>query len=82
MSRSHMAWLGACGLLCLWLATPVYPCSVCFGDADSPMGRGAAAGVWTLAGVAAFVLLGIGGMGLFWVHRSRRVGDFVEPGEE
>lgn len=75
-------WSCACGALGSWLATPVQACSVCFGDADSPMGRGAAAGVWTLAAIAGVVLAGVAGMGLLFVHRSRRLGSEADSVSE
>ena len=82
MSRSFVMWIGGCVALCLCLAAPVQACSVCFGDADSPMGRGAAAGVWTLAAVAGVVLAGVGGMGLLFVYRSRQLGSEVDSFSE
>lgn len=48
-------------------------CSVCFGDPESAMAKGAAAGVVVLIGVVGCVLLGILGTGLMWVHRGRRL---------
>ncbi|MFQ5591075.1 MAG: hypothetical protein ACE5HE_07935 [Phycisphaerae bacterium] len=54
------------------IARQAFACSVCFGDPESPMAKGAAAGVLVLAGFIGFVLLGVAGAGLFWVHRSRR----------
>lgn len=48
-------------------------CAVCFGDPNSPMAKGAAAGVLFLAGVISFVLLGIAGTAIFWVRRSRLI---------
>lgn len=50
-------------------------CSVCFGDPDSSMARGAVAGVWLMVAVVGIVLFGIAGTGVFWLHRSRRLGD-------
>lgn len=54
-----------------WLADGASACSVCFGDPDSAMAKGAAAGVLLLAGVAGFVLASVAGTGLFWIHRAR-----------
>ncbi len=48
-------------------------CSVCFGDPESSMAKGAAAGVWVLAGIISFVLAGVAGMSLFWLGRARRL---------
>ncbi|MCH7873073.1 MAG: hypothetical protein IID33_15360 [Planctomycetes bacterium] len=42
------------------------------------MVKGAAAGVLVLVGVISFVLLGVAGTGMFWVHRSRRLARGVE----
>jgi len=59
--------------LCLLLAdsNPLLACSVCFGDPDSPIAKGAVAGVVVLVGIVGFVLTCIAGTGLFWLHRSR-----------
>lgn len=46
-------------------------CSVCFGDPNSAMAKGAAMGVWVLGGVISFVLFIVGGTSLFWVRRGR-----------
>ena len=53
-------------------------CAVCFGDPNSPLVKGAAAGVLVLVGVISVVLLGVAGTGMFWVHRSRRLARVVE----
>jgi len=47
-------------------------CPACFGATDSRMAAGMDAGVSFLIGVIAFVLAGVAGTGLFWIHRSRR----------
>ena len=65
-------------LILAWLMTlggvrPVWACSVCFGDPDSAMARGALMGVYVLAGVIGFVLLCVAGTGLYWVQRGRRI---------
>jgi len=52
---------------------PAVACSTCFGDPDSEMVKGAVMGVYVLVGVVSFVLAGIAGTGLFWIHRSRIV---------
>lgn len=46
-------------------------CSVCFGDPDSRLTRGAFAGVVTLIGVVGFVLVSIAGTSVFFVRRAR-----------
>jgi len=53
------------------IVEPAAACAVCFGDPDSGMARGVVAGVWVLIGVVGFVLTGVAGTGLFWLHRSR-----------
>ncbi len=62
-------------------STPVLACSVCFGDPDSSMVKGALAGVIVLVGVVSVVLMGVVGTGLYWNHRSRRLtlGDDAAP---
>ena len=47
-------------------------CSVCFGDPESPMMKGAAAGVYVMVGVVSFVLMAIAGTACFWLVRCRR----------
>lgn len=59
-------------------ATQARACAVCFGDSESPLAKGAAAGVLVLVGVISVVLLGVAGTGVFWVHRSRRLARVVE----
>ena len=53
-------------------------CSVCFGDPDSDMAKGAAAGVLSLAVIIGCMLLGIAGTGVLWLHRSRQLGTSTE----
>ena len=53
-------------------------CAVCFGDPNSLLAKGAAAGVLVLVGVISVVLLGVAGTGMFWVHRSRQSAQVVE----
>ncbi len=48
-------------------------CSVCFGDSESAMAKGAAAGVLVLAGIIGFVLLSLASTGMLWIHRSRQL---------
>lgn len=55
------------------LADQAAACSVCFGDSESAMAKGAAAGVLVLAGIIAFLLLSIASTGILWIHRSRRL---------
>lgn len=62
----------------LALAALAYPsaaqaCSVCFGDPESPMTKGAVAGVYVMVGFISFVLMGIAGTACFWMVRGRRL---------
>jgi hypothetical protein len=57
----------------LWQAGPALACSVCFGDPDSPLTKGALMGVYVLVGVVGFVLLSIAATGVYWIQRSRRL---------
>ena len=52
---------------------PLNACAVCFGDPESDMARGAVAGIIVLASIVGFVLMGITGTSLFWIHRSRQL---------
>ena len=60
-----------CGMAGLSWGGPARACSVCFGDPDSEMARGLAAGVIMLAAVIGVVLLGVVGVGLVWIQRGR-----------
>jgi hypothetical protein len=48
-------------------------CSVCFGNPDSPMVKGAEAGVWVMIGVIGFVLAAIAGLAIFWTQRAKMI---------
>lgn len=54
--------------------TPALACAVCMGDPNSPLVKGANAGVWLLLVVVAAVLSGFGGIILFWVKRAEKLG--------
>ncbi len=58
-----------------------HACSTCYGDPDSPMVKGALMGVYVMVGVVAFVLAGIAGTGIFWIHRSRQLARVTPPQE-
>ena len=62
-----------CMLLIFAMSNSTMACSVCFGDPDNPMTRGAVAGVYVMVGFIGFVLLGIAGTACFWMVRSRRI---------
>lgn len=53
------------------LPAPVLACSTCFGDPESPMAKGAVAGVMVLAGVVGFVLVSIATTSVYFVYRGR-----------
>lgn len=53
--------------------TSASACSVCFGDPDSDMTRGAFAGVLVLLGIITTVLAGFVGTGVYWLQRSRKL---------
>lgn len=55
------------------LSQPAWACSVCFGDSDSPMAKGALAGVTVMVAVVGFVLMGIAGTACLFFVRSRRL---------
>lgn len=57
--------------MALWSPAESLACSACFGDPNSSMAKGAVAGVLVMVGVVGFVLAGVAGTGLYWVHRSR-----------
>lgn len=50
-----------------------WACATCFGNPDSPLAKGALAGVIVLFGVISFVLAGVAGVSMFWLHRSRHL---------
>ncbi len=62
-----------CSLLIFSMSDTALACSVCFGDPDSPMAKGAVAGVYVMVGFIGFVLLGIAGTACFWMVRGRRI---------
>jgi hypothetical protein len=54
-------------------------CSVCFGDPESPMMKGAVAGVYVMVGFISFLLVCIAGTACFWAVRARRIADGQTP---
>jgi hypothetical protein len=48
-------------------------CSVCFGDADSLMVKGAIMGVYVLVGIVGVVMLGMVATVVVWHYRGRRL---------
>lgn len=70
----RVAWLMAlCALGVFAIADSALACSVCFGDPESPMTKGAVAGVVVMVGIVGFVLMGIAGTACFWMVRVRRM---------
>ena len=55
------------------MQTPALACSVCFGDPQSPMAKGALMGVVTLGAIIVSVLFFIAGTGVYWLHRGARL---------
>lgn len=81
MNAHHRLPAVLCGILA-WLALSspaALACSVCFGDPDSPLTKGAMMGVLVMVGVVGFVLLCIAGTGVFWMHRGRQIARFGSP---
>ena len=57
------------------LATPALAsaCSVCFGDPNSDLAKGAVRGVAFMIGVTSCVLIGIASVTGVWIVRARRI---------
>jgi hypothetical protein len=51
-------------------------CSVCFGDPNAQMTKGAEQGVWFLLGIMVLVQIGFG---LFFIYLRRRARGFRDP---
>ncbi len=66
-------------LVCVLYAGGASACSVCFGDPDSPMVKGAAAGILVLGGVVYMLLAGFLGTTIFWIVRARRLSALENP---
>ena len=62
-------------ILVVAAAAEVAACSVCFGDPNSSMVKGAEAGILVLLGVIGSVLFSIIGLILFWARRARRLAE-------
>jgi hypothetical protein len=71
LSRSLIAALAA---FLVWF-TPVAAeaCAVCFGQTDSPLGRGQQWGVLVMLGFVFFMLSAIGGFAVFLARRARMI---------
>ena len=71
----------------VWLVTAVpietaLACSVCFGDPNSDMTKGAKAGVLVLLGVVAVVLAAFGSLAIFWMRRAANLENLDAAAEE
>ena len=66
--------VSATTLAAVLVTRPAAGCSVCYGDPDSEMVRGALMGVYVMVGVVTSVLACVAGTGLFWLQRARRLG--------
>ncbi len=62
------------GLILALAADAARACSICYGDPDSDMGRGAVWGVAFLGAVVAVVLLGMATTAACWIVKARRLG--------
>ena len=58
-------------LIALVVAQAAAACPVCFGSPDSPMTKGASAGIWVLLGVIGFVQLGFVALFVTFWKRAR-----------
>ena len=59
-------------LLILGHSGTAWACSVCYGDPESPLTKGALGGVIVLGGIVYTLLLGFVGVGAYWMVRARR----------
>ena len=76
MNRLRSVATTALGVVVVW-ALPAAACSICFGDANSPITKSAEMGVWFLLAV---ILLVEGAFGLFFfVYFRRRTRSLREP---
>lgn len=61
-------------------ATEAGACAVCYGNPQSPMVKGIAAGIWVMLGCIGFILAGFASVFLYWVYRSRHIDLYLEEG--
>ncbi len=59
-------------MVCALASAEALACSVCQGNPDSDLTKGAQAGILLMVGVTYSVLLGFIGMVVFWFVRGRR----------
>lgn len=69
MTRSSALRVALAAAAILALPQLAAACPVCFGNADSAMGKGASNGVAFMIGIVAFVQIGF--VALFWSFRKR-----------
>lgn len=70
--RRHWLMVFA-GMLAMWVQpTGATACAVCFGDPNSDMAKGAAAGVLAMVGIIYGVLMCFAGVTVFWIIRMKR----------
>jgi Na+/proline symporter len=58
------------GLATFLVAESASACSVCFGDPNSAMVKGAQAGVLVMLGVVGVMLAGLASLFIFWMRRA------------
>ena len=84
MSRIRFGKLSPAFYACLVLllsAQPALACSVCYGDPNSEMTKGAQAGVLVLLGVVGVVLTGLASLLIFWMRRAANLERLVNADE-
>ncbi len=59
-------------IACAFVSADVLACSVCQGNPDADLTKGAQAGILLMVGVTYSVLLGFIGLVVFWFVRGRR----------
>ena len=67
------------GLILALAADAARACSICYGDPDSDMGRGAVWGVAFLGAVVTVVLLAMATTVTCWIVKARRLGRLTDP---
>ncbi len=69
----NMALAILIGLASLLMAQPAQACTVCYGDPNSLLSKGAQAGMLVLLGVIAVVLTGLASLLIFWMRRAAKL---------